>query len=116
FNIGFPIGVTFKRPGRANLDLEMIPFVAAAKHGGPQEITLTIDPGIVWSFGSGVSAGLRGTFDVDSTRWGFIPLINKSWKFPNQNGLFKAHFVEADLPIKFNRPWTPISEAGALSN
>jgi hypothetical protein len=35
---------------------------------------------------------------------GFIPLVNKAWKFKDQSHFFKAYFVEADLPVKFNRP------------
>ena len=109
FTIGFPIGVTFKGAGRANLDLEMVPAIHAAKDNGPQQVTLTIDPGVVWGLGGGVAAGVRVAFDVDSSQWGFIPLINKSWAFHNQSGLFKAFFVEIDVPIKFNRPGDDVS-------
>jgi len=100
FNIGFPIGVTFKGSGHMNLDLEMIPSFSDS----PREVTLTVDPGIVWSLSHGVGVGLRAAFDVNSSQVGFIPLINKSWKFKDQSGFFKAYFVEADLPVKFSRP------------
>ncbi len=100
FAIGFPIGITFKGKGRMNLDLEMVPSVS----GHPREVTLTVDPGLVWSLDHGVGVGLRAAFDVNSSRFGFIPLVNKSWKFKNQDGFFKSYFVEADLPVKFNRP------------
>ena len=102
FTIGFPIGVTFKGPGQANLDLEMIPSIAKAQSSVPQQVTLTIDPGVVWSLPDGVGAGVRVAFDVGSSQFGFIPLINKSWKL-DQNALIKSFFVEADLPIKFSR-------------
>ncbi len=103
FTIGFPIGVTFKG-GSFNLDLEMVPGITASKDGQPQVVSLTVDPGVVCDLGGGVAAGLRVAFDVNSSQWGFIPLLNKSWKLKNQSGFFKAWFVEADLPIKFNRP------------
>jgi hypothetical protein len=107
FNIGFPIGVTFKGKGRMNLDLEMVPLVS----DHPRQVSLTIDPGLVWSLNHGIGVGMRAAFDVNSSQVGFIPLVNKSWKFKNQNGFFKAFFVEADLPVKFNRP-----TGGASSN
>jgi len=100
FSIGFPIGITFKGKGRMNLDLEMVPSVS----GHPREVNLTVDPGLVWSLDHGVGVGLRAAFDVNSSQFGFIPLVNKSWKFKNQNGFFKVYFVEADLPVKFSRP------------
>ena len=100
FSIGFPIGVTFKGKGNFNLDLEMVPQIS----DNPREVALTIDPGVVYSLSHGVSIGGRMAFDVNSARFGFIPLINKSWKFKNQNQFFKAYFIEADLPVKFDHP------------
>ena len=100
FAIGFPIGVTFKGKGRMALDLEMVPNVS----NDPRSVNLTIDPGLVWSVKHGVAVGLRVAFDIDSSQVGFIPLVNKSWKFKDQSHFFKAYFVEADLPVKFNRP------------
>lgn len=100
FAIGFPIGITFKGKGRMNLDLEMVPSV----QGHPRDVSLTVDPGLVWGLDHGVGVGIRAAFDVNSSRFGFIPLVNKSWKFKNQDGFFKSYFIEADLPVKFNRP------------
>ena|SRR5579872_1283877 len=100
FSIGFPIGVTFKGKGHFSLDLEMVPQITDS----PRNVALTIDPGGIWSLSHGVSIGGRVAFDVNSSRFGFIPLINKSWKFKNQDQFFKAYFVEADLPVKFDRP------------
>lgn len=100
FAIGFPIGVTFKGKGRMALDLEMVPSVS----NDPRAVSLTIDPGLVWSVGHGYAVGLRAAFDVNSSQVGFIPLLNKGWKFKDQSHFFKAYFVEADLPVKFNRP------------
>lgn len=100
FTIGFPIGITFKGQGRMNLDLEMVPSVSDS----PRQVALTVDPGLVWSLNHGVGVGIRAAFDVNSSQIGFIPLVNKSWKLKNHNGFFKAFFMEADLPVKFNRP------------
>jgi hypothetical protein len=100
FTIGFPVGVTFKGKGHMNLDLEMVPSVSDR----PRVVGLTVDPGVVWDLNHGLAVGIRAAFDTNSSQFGFIPLVNKSWKFKNQNGFFKAYFVEADLPVKFNRP------------
>jgi hypothetical protein len=100
YNVGFPIGVTFKGQGHFALDLEMIPFVDQKPH----ETTLVVDPGLLYSLDHGVTLGLRTAFSVNSAQVGFIPLVNKSWKFKNERGFFKAYFVEADLPVQFSRP------------
>ena len=105
FQIGFPIGVTFKGQGRMALDLEMVPSISDK----PRTVSLTIDPGVVWSLSHGVGVGIRAAFDVNSSQFGFIPLVNKSWKFKEPKGIFKRYFVEADLPVKFNRPTGGIS-------
>lgn len=100
YNIGFPVGVTFKGQGHFAVDLEMVPFVSQKPH----QVTLLVDPGILYSLEHGVTLGVRLAFSVNSATTGFIPLINKSWKFKNQNQFFKAYFVEADFPIQFSRP------------
>jgi len=100
FQIGFPLGVSFHGQGRTTIDLEMVPSFSDS----PRAVTLTVDPGVVCSINKGWSAGLRAAFDVNSPTVGFIPLVNKSWKFKDQKGFFKAYFVEADLPVKFSRP------------
>ena len=100
FQIGFPLGVTFHGPARMNIDLEMVPSFSDS----PRNVTLTVDPGVVWTLNRGWAAGIRAAFDVNSPTVGFIPLVNKSWKFKDQKGFFKAYFVEADFPTKFSRP------------
>jgi hypothetical protein len=30
--------------------------------------------------------------------------VNKSWPIRTEGGFFKTYFVEADLPVRFNRP------------
>ncbi|HEY6251337.1 MAG TPA: hypothetical protein VI685_15375 [Candidatus Angelobacter sp.] len=100
FAIGFPFGVTFKGQGRFAVDFEFVPSIST----NPHEVTLTVDPGILWRLEHGFTTGVRIAFDVNSSRIGFIPLLNKSWKFKDQSHFFKAYFVEADLPVKFDRP------------
>ena len=98
FSIGFPLGVTFKGNGRMAFDLELVPGV----QGTPRLTNLTVHPGFVWDVGNNFGAGIRAAFDVNSPQWGFTPLVNHSW--PITNSFFKAYFVEAVLPIRFNRP------------
>jgi hypothetical protein len=100
YSIGFPVGVTFKGKAHTNIDMEMVPSISQF----PKSVALTVDPGVVWSLPHGTAAGLRVAFDVNSARWGFIPLLNKSWKMKEPKGIFKAYFVEADFPFKFDRP------------
>jgi hypothetical protein len=100
FTIAFPVGITFKGPGRMVYDLELVSSV----QNSPRKVSLTVHPGVVWSVGHGFGAGVRAAFDVNSSQLGFTPLLNKSWRFHNETGFFKAYFVEADLPVRFNRP------------
>ena len=79
-------------------DLELAPGV----RGTPRLTTFTVHPGLVWDIGNNLGAGIRAAFDVNSSQWGFTPLVNRSW--PLNNSLFKAFFVEAVLPVRFNRP------------
>jgi len=99
FAIGFPFGVTFKSKGPLALDLEFVPFIQDV----PRRTTLLVHPGVVYSVGHGWALGIRAAFDVDSSQSGFTPLINKSWPIKHE-GFFKAYFVEADFPVRFNRP------------
>jgi len=98
FSIGFPLGVTFKGNGHMAYDLELVPGV----RGTSRLTTLTVHPGLVWDVGNNIGAGIRAAFDVNSPQWGFTPLVNRSW--PLNDSLFKAFFVEAVLPVRFNRP------------
>jgi hypothetical protein len=100
YNLGFPVGVTFKGQGHFAVDLEMIPFVSQKPH----ETTLVVDPGILYGLDHGVTLGVRAAFSINEPQVGFIPLVNKSWKFKNQHSFFKAYFVEADFPVQFSRP------------
>ncbi|MCU1223656.1 MAG: hypothetical protein JWQ42_1749 [Edaphobacter sp.] len=101
FSVGFPVGITVKGSGRTAFDLEFVPQINTT---GTRVTTLTVHPGLIYSLGHGWGAGGRLAFDVNSPSWGFTPLVNHSWPIKHNNSLFKAYFVEADLPVRFNRP------------
>jgi len=98
FSIGFPIGITVKTASRMAFDLEFVPLI----QDSPRQVSLTVHPGLIWGIGHGFAVGARLAFDVNSPQFGFTPLLNKSW--PIEHSFFKAYFVEADLPVRFNRP------------
>jgi hypothetical protein len=98
FSIGFAAGIAVKGSGRMTFDLEFVPFIV----NEPRQVTLTIQPGLIWSLGRGWGAGARLAFDVNTSSWGFTPLFNKS--FPIHNNYFKSYYFEADWPIRFNHP------------
>jgi hypothetical protein len=99
--VGFPVGITVKGSGRTAFDLEFVPQYNAT---GQRLTTLTVHPGLIYSLGHGYAVGLRAAFVVDNPTVGFTPLVNKSWPIKHNNSLFKAYFVEADLPVRFSRP------------
>jgi len=99
FSIGFPTGITLKGPGRLAFDMELVPSIQKS----PRSVTLTVHPGFVEAVGHGFAVGVRAAFVVDSSTYGFTPLVNKSWPI-EKPGLFKAYFFEADLPVRFDRP------------
>jgi hypothetical protein len=100
FSIGFPVGITVKGQGRMAFDLELVPSV----QNSPRKVSLTVHPGVVWGVGHGFGVGMRAAFDINSSQLGFTPLLNKSWRFHDEKRFFKSYFVEADLPVRFNRP------------
>jgi len=100
FVIGIPAGVTVKGPGRLAVDFELVPTI----QNSPRSVNLRVDPGVLIKLGYGWTYGTRFAFDINSTQFGFVPLINKSWPIKAGNSFFKAYFVEADVPILFNRP------------
>jgi hypothetical protein len=101
FSIGFPVGITVKGSGRMAFDLELDPFINTT---GTRTTTLTVAPGLVWRLGRGWAAGGRLAFDVNSSSWGFTPLVNHSWPIKREGSFFKTYFIEGDLPVRFNRP------------
>jgi len=99
FSIGFPTGITLKGPGRLAFDMELVPSIQKS----PRDVSLTVHPGFVEAVGRGFAVGMRAAFVVNSSTYGFTPLVNKSWPI-EKPGLFKAYFLEADLPVRFDRP------------
>jgi len=100
FSIGFPYGITVKGKGRFALDVEFVPMI----QDSPRKVSLTVDPGGLWSIGHGFAVGMRVAFATGSSQFGFIPLLHKGWPIGKEDGFFKSYFVEADLPVNFNRP------------
>jgi hypothetical protein len=94
------MGITVHGQGRTSFDMEFVPAV----QGTPRAVSLTVHPGLVWELGKGWSAGIRAAFDVNSPSYGFTPLVNKGWPIRSGEGFFKVYFVEADLPVRFDRP------------
>jgi hypothetical protein len=100
FSIGFPVGITIKGRSRMAFDMELVSSI----HNSPRAVTLTVHPGVVWGVGHGFAVGTRAAFDINSSQVGFTPLVSKGWPIKSENGFFKTYFVEADLPVRFNRP------------
>jgi hypothetical protein len=100
FGIGFPVGITVKGTGRFAFDMEFVPFI----NDSPRQVSLTLHPGGIWNIGHGFAVGMRAAFVVNSSEFGFTPLLNKSWPIKREGSFFKAYFIEADLPVRFNRP------------
>ena len=98
FSIGFPVGITLHGQGRLAFDMEFVPLI----QNSPRQVNITLHPGLLWGFPHRFTVGMRAAFDAQSTQFGFTPLLNKSW--PIEGSFFKAYFVEADLPVRFNRP------------
>jgi hypothetical protein len=100
--VGFPTGITVKGSGPMAFDFEFVPQYNAT---GTRQTTLTLHPGLIYGLGHNWAVGLRAAFVVDQPTVGFTPLVNKSFPIKHRNGgLLKAYFVEADLPVRFNRP------------
>jgi hypothetical protein len=98
FSIGFPVGINIHGQGRMAFDMEFVPLI----QNSPRQVNITLHPGLLWAVGHRFTVGMRAAFDAQSTQFGFTPLLNKSW--PIEGSFFKAYFVEADLPVRFNRP------------
>jgi hypothetical protein len=79
--------------------MEFVPSIQKS----PRSVSLTVHPGFVEAVGHGFAVGLRAAFVVDSSTYGFTPLVNKNWPI-EKPGLLKAYFLEADLPVRFDRP------------
>ena len=89
--------------GPVFVDFEFVPGV---NQGPPHNTSLTVDPGVLFKLGHGFTFGMRAAFDVNTSRVGFIPLLNKSFPLHSQpsKSFFKTFLVELDVPVKFDRP------------
>lgn len=103
FVIGFPAGVTVKTSDRVAFDLELVPVI----QDEPLSVDLTVHPGILLSFGSAYTAGVRAAFEVDGEAWGLTPLIARG--FPIQ-GSDAVYFVELDVPVRVKEDATGASD------
>jgi len=103
YTINVPFGVTVQGQGPVFVDFEFVPGV---NQGPPHNTSLTVDPGVLFKLGHGFTFGMRAAFDVNTSRVGFIPLLNKSFPLHSQpsKSFFKTFFVELDVPVKFDRP------------
>ena len=100
-SVGFPMGITVKGTGHYAFDLEFVPQYNST---GQRLSSLTVHPGILYGFGKTWAVGLRAAYVINQSTVGFTPLLHKNFPIKNPNGLLKAYFVEADLPVRFNRP------------
>jgi hypothetical protein len=100
YSFGMPFGISVQGQGRMFVDFEFIPTI----NQSPRGTTLTVDPGVLYKLDHGFTVGLRAVFDIDSSRAGFIPLVNKGWKLQHPIGIFKTVYAEVDVPVKFSRP------------
>jgi hypothetical protein len=99
-SIGMPMGITLKGTGRTAFDLELVPQINT---GAQRQTTLTVHPGLLFNVGHNVAVGGRVAFVVNQPTWGFTPLVHYSIPIKHSS-LFKTYFVEAVLPVRFNRP------------
>jgi hypothetical protein len=109
YSVGFPIGISLATPGKAIIDMEVVPFVAAALELRENfEVHILYHPGILYPLGSGFTLGLRLAFESGKGQFGFTPLINKSFPI-NKHSKF---FLEIVAPGRFGpnekTPYTQI--------
>lgn len=89
YSVGFPIGISLATPGKAIIDMEVVPFVAAALELRQNyEVHLLYHPGILYPLGSGFTLGLRLAFESGKGQFGFTPLINKSFPITKNTKIF----------------------------
>ena len=93
-----PVGITLHGQGKMAFDMEFVPLI----QNSPRQVSLTLHPGILYGLSHGWTLGMRAAFVTSSSEFGFTPLVNKGW--PIEGSLFKAYFIEFDLPVRFNQP------------
>ena len=93
FVIGFPMGITVRKNDRIAFDLELVPVI----QDSPQEVSLTVHPGVLFSLPRSFTVGVRMAFDIDGDAWGFTPLVARGFPLKNRSA---TYFIELDFPIR----------------
>lgn len=99
YSVGLPIGVSLRTPGRAIIDLEVVPFISRLPDEGIDlNVHLLYHPGVLVPLGGGFTLGARLAFETGQGQWGFTPLLNKAFPL---NQAMKV-FIEIVAPGRFN--------------
>ncbi len=96
FIVGFPVGIVIRNSSPFAFDFEFVPTI---NNSPRQDVTLTVHPGVVYSFKKNYTVGIRAAFDIGADAYGFTPLIQRSWKLKGNT----KYFVEADFPVRFRQ-------------
>lgn len=89
YAIGFPVGISLATPGKAVIDLEIVPFVSPFLEFRENfGVHLLYHPGILYPLGNGFTMGFRLAFEAGIGQFGFTPLINKSFKINKEVNIF----------------------------
>lgn len=98
YSIGFPMGISFKTPGKAIFDLEFVPVIKPFVNTNlPYSVHMVFHPGILIPLDDGWTFGFRLAFETGVNQFGFTPLINKGFKI-GKNTVF---FLELVTPGRF---------------
>ncbi|MBK8501859.1 MAG: hypothetical protein IPL46_06420 [Saprospiraceae bacterium] len=80
YSAGLAIGLSLNTPGRAIVDLEFVSFISQLPDEGVDlKVHLLYHPGILLPLGNGFTLGARVAFETGQGKWGFTPLLNKSF-------------------------------------
>ncbi len=96
FIVGFPFGITIRNSTPFAFDFEFVPTI---NNSPTQDVTLTVHPGIVYSFRRNYAVGIRAAFDIGADTYGFTPIVNRTFKIRGRTGFF----IEADFPVRFRQ-------------
>ena len=93
--VGFPVGVNIWKTARLGYSLEIVPFVRA--EGGVSRVNnVLFHPGLLLGLGKGYTLASRLAFET-SGRYGFTPVLNKTFRPPGPVG----YFLAMPLPARF---------------
>jgi len=96
FIVGFPVGIVIRNSSPVAFDFEFVPTI---NNSPRQDVTLTVHPGVVYSFKKNYLVGVRAAFDIGADTYGFTPIAQRSWKIKGNT----KYFVEADFPVRFRQ-------------